>query len=339
MPTSLRSATARHRERCSGAATRRGPGQQFTLPDAPIAYDLDAAGSLGAEPARSASTAVRWDELPSLYGQGSAEVFAARLEPDGGLTVDLRRRSAGRAAADRPRQRDGDVPGRRRHAPARSSRARSTPARERPGREEGRGRRADERRRRPGRRAPICDARPRRALGPSGAPSRSRTSSISALAYPGVTHAAAWSGAGPPGCACGGSGLHLAFVRAGTAGPRAPQPAEVALLSSASSTRAATRRYRSASARRAHVAVVSSTVDLAADPRREVAGVVAAVAVRAARSPTARSGRSSARSASRSIAATSSPCSTRRPASSASEPDACPAPAASSAGAPRSGTS
>jgi hypothetical protein len=81
----------------------------------------------------------------------------ARRRPDGGL----RRRPAGRAAGDRPRQRDGFVPGRRRHGGrGRAGRDRQ-PARECPGREEGRGRGADERRRRPGRRAASADARPR----------------------------------------------------------------------------------------------------------------------------------------------------------------------------------
>ena len=51
-----------------------------------------------------------------------------------------------------------------------------------------------------------------------------------ALAYPGVTHAAAWDGAGPSSCACGGRGVHLAFVRAGADGPKPPSAGEIAAL-------------------------------------------------------------------------------------------------------------
>ena len=53
-----------------------------------------------------------------------------------------------------------------------------------------------------------------------------------ALGFPGVTHAAAWTGTGPPGCPCGRSGLHLGFLRAGTSGPRPPLATELTSLSS-----------------------------------------------------------------------------------------------------------
>ena len=180
---------------CSGAATRRRPAQRFTTPDAPIAYDLDAAGKPRAEHARSASTGVHWDEVPSLYGAGKRRGLRGPARARRRRDRRLRRRRAGRAADDRPRQRDGDLPRRRRHGGRGRARARSTtPARQRPRREEGRGRRADRGRRRPGRRAAICAGSRRRAPVPSAAPSRSRTSSTSRSAYPGVTHAAAWNG-------------------------------------------------------------------------------------------------------------------------------------------------
>ena len=85
-----------------------------------------------------------------------------------------------------------------------------------------RGRRADRGRRRPGRRAAAAAARARPGRGRSARAVSAEDLVDLALGYPGVTHAAAWSGAGPPGCACGGTGLHLAFVRDGTAGPRPP---------------------------------------------------------------------------------------------------------------------
>ena len=96
---------------------------------------------------------------------------------------------------------------------ARSARARSRPARQRARREEGRGRRPDERRRRPGRRAATCARSRPAARAPSGARSRSRTSSTSPR-LPGRDARRGLERVGTAGCACGGSGLHLAFLRA-----------------------------------------------------------------------------------------------------------------------------
>jgi hypothetical protein len=48
-----------------------------------------------------------------------------------------------------------------------------------------------------------------------------------ALTVPGTSHSAAWRGAGPPGCACGGTGLHLAFLRTTDTGARGPLAAEL----------------------------------------------------------------------------------------------------------------
>jgi len=48
-----------------------------------------------------------------------------------------------------------------------------------------------------------------------------------ALTVPGTSHSAAWRGAGPPGCSCGGIGLHLAFLRTTDTGARAPLAAEL----------------------------------------------------------------------------------------------------------------
>jgi hypothetical protein len=57
-----------------------------------------------------------------------------------------------------------------------------------------------------------------------------------ALTVPGTSHSVSWRGAGPPGCACGGSGLHVAVLRlaaSGTGAPpgvRAPSDAELRAL-------------------------------------------------------------------------------------------------------------
>ncbi len=202
----------------SGDATQAG--QRFTLPDAPIAYDLDAAGSL--VPTLSLRVdAVHWDEVPSLYGQGSAQVFAARLEPDGGLTAvfgDGRqgaRPATGRDNVTASYRVGGGTAGEVEPGAIDSllGSVRGVKKVEGAGPTSGGADQDDERR--------------LRTLVPARARAFARAVSIEDLvdlsvAYPGVTHAAAWSGAGPPGCSCGGSGLHLAFVRAGTAGPRAP---------------------------------------------------------------------------------------------------------------------
>ncbi|MGH8940295.1 MAG: hypothetical protein ACRDV2_13245, partial [Actinomycetes bacterium] len=68
----------------SGDATQAG--QRFTLPDAPIAYDVDAAGNLVPTLVVTVE-GLRWAQAPSLYGAGAAEVFVVGLAAEGGLTV------------------------------------------------------------------------------------------------------------------------------------------------------------------------------------------------------------------------------------------------------------
>jgi hypothetical protein len=56
-----------------------------------------------------------------------------------------------------------------------------------------------------------------------------------ALTVPGTSHSVSWRGAGPPGCACGGSGIHVAVLRlavssAGAPAVRVPSDAELAAL-------------------------------------------------------------------------------------------------------------
>ena len=94
--------------------------------------------------------------------------------------------------------------------------------------------------------------------------------------YPGVTHAAAWTGSGPPGCACGGSGLHLAFLRAGPAGPRAPDANEIGALASFLDARRDATVPLCACAAVLTDPAIRIDVALAVDPRRDVAEVVAA---------------------------------------------------------------
>lgn len=51
-----------------------------------------------------------------------------------------------------------------------------------------------------------------------------------AMTVPGTSHSVAWRGQGPPGCACHGSGLHVAVLRATAKGVRAPVAAELVAL-------------------------------------------------------------------------------------------------------------
>jgi hypothetical protein len=257
----------------SGDATRARP--RFPLPDAPIAYDLNAAGSL--VPSQELRVeGVRWDEVGTLYGRGPAEVFAVRLEQDGGLTVLF---GDGEQGASLPTGRNnvtsvyrvgGGLAGEVESGAIDSllGSVRGVKKVEGAGPTTG-GADAD-------------DERRLRSLVPARARAFGRAVSIEDLVdlsvgYPGVTHAAAWQGEGPPACSCGGSGLHLAFVRSGTTGPRVPEPAEVAPLGAFLDAR------RDATVPLCVCAAVLSdppvklSVELAVDPRRLTTDVVAAV--------------------------------------------------------------
>jgi predicted phage baseplate assembly protein len=95
------------------------------------------------------------------------------------------------------------------------------------------------------------------------------------LAFPGVSHAAAWHGVGPPGCACSAIGLHLAFLRASSAGPRPPLPAEVDSLSAYLDNRRDTTVALCVCG--GIVTTLTLTATLAVGGRRQLGAVVAAV--------------------------------------------------------------
>src|SRR5262249_18277326 len=70
----------------SGEASQ--PGQAFTTPDSPIAYDLDDTG----KPVPSMLLRVdglQWAEVPTLYGTGATDVFAVEREPNGAETLSF----------------------------------------------------------------------------------------------------------------------------------------------------------------------------------------------------------------------------------------------------------
>jgi hypothetical protein len=123
------------------------------------------------------------------------------------------------------------------------------------------------------------DERRLRTLAPARARAFGRAVSVEdlvdlSLGYPGVTHAAAWQGSGPPGCACGGSALHLAFVRDGTAGPRPPLSPEIdALAGFLDARRDATVPLCVCAGT---VTAIAITAVLAVDPRLDPTAVAAA---------------------------------------------------------------
>jgi hypothetical protein len=255
----------------SGDATR--PRQRFLLPDAPIAYEVDATGSLVPTQVLRVD-GLAWSEVPSLYGQDGAQVFAVQLEPDGGLTVEFgdgeqgARLPTGRNNVSSTYRVGGGTSGEVETGAIDSllGSVRGVKKVEGAGPTTGGADQDDESR--------------LRTLVPTRARAFGRAVSIEDLAdlslsYPGVTHAAAWNGGGPPGCACGASGVHLAFVRAGTAGPRPPEPSEVESLSSyLDARRDATVPLCVCAAVLTEPLVLEASV--AVDPRRLAADVVGA---------------------------------------------------------------
>jgi hypothetical protein len=256
----------------SGDATK--PGQQFTTPDAPIASDLDEGGNpMPSILLRVAG--VRWDEVPSLFAQGGAEVFATRLGSDGSETVDF---GDGSQGARLPTGR-GNVAATYRvgggTAGEVASGAIDTLLGSVRGVKKVRGAGPTE-----GGSDQDAESHLRR-LAPTRARAFGRAVSAEDLVdlsvgYPGISHAATWNGDGPPGCACGGSGLHLAFIRTGTAGPRPPLPPEIDSLSGYLDARRDATVPLCVCA--GFVTRPRLTAELALDPRRDPAVVSATVA-------------------------------------------------------------
>ena len=96
-----------------------------------------------------------------------------------------------------------------------------------------------------------------------------------ALTVPGTGHSAAWRGAGPPGCPCGGIGLHLAILRTTETGARPPLAAELLSMAGYLDARRDTSVGLCVCAGASSALPVTATI--ATDPRREPAAVVAAV--------------------------------------------------------------
>jgi hypothetical protein len=258
-----------------GSGDAAQAGQRFTTPDAPIASDLDALGT----PVPSMLVRVNgieWDETSSLFGAGDSEVFSVRLDAAGAETLEFgdglqgARLPTGRGNVTAVYRVGGGKTGEVESGAIETllGNVRGVKKVSGAGPTEGGSDQDDERR--------------LRRLAPTGARAFGRAVSAEdlvdlALGYPGVTHAAVWSGDGPAGCACGGRGLHLTFIRDSSAGPRAPLGDEIAALSGYLDAR------RDATVPLCVCAGVVTrpqlTADLAVDPRRAVADVTTEVSM------------------------------------------------------------
>jgi predicted phage baseplate assembly protein len=256
----------------SGDAARAG--QRMTSPDAPVAYDLDPAGT----PVPSQVLRVdglAWEERETLYGAGPAQAYAARLGPDGAVTavfgdgVQGARLPTGRGNVAATYRVGGGAAGEveSEAIDALLGSVRGVKAVRGAGPTAGGADQDDE--------ARVRALAPRRARAFGRAVSAQDLVDL-ALGYPGVSHAAAWHGAGPPDHACGRPGLHLAFARASSAGPREPLPEEVASLAAYLDAR------RDATVPLCVAAGVVTPLGIAAalavDPRRDPPAVAAAAA-------------------------------------------------------------
>jgi hypothetical protein len=96
-----------------------------------------------------------------------------------------------------------------------------------------------------------------------------------ALTVPGVSHAAAWRGAGPADCPCGGVGLHVASLRLTALGVRAPLAAELTSLAGFLDARRDTSIGLCVCA--GVPSGVAVTASVAVDPRRDASTVGSAV--------------------------------------------------------------
>ena len=96
-----------------------------------------------------------------------------------------------------------------------------------------------------------------------------------ALTVPGTSHSVSWRGAGPPGCPCGGSGIHVAVLRLAASGVRAPGDAELRALGGYLDAR------RDTTVAVCVCAALASPIEIGAlvavDPRRDSAAVLTAV--------------------------------------------------------------
>ncbi|MEU4998017.1 baseplate J/gp47 family protein [Streptomyces sp. NPDC021622] len=205
------------------------PGQELAVARPPVAHDVAADGGIVSS-LEVRVGGVRWRELPSLFGAGDAEAYVSLLDADGSVRVRFgdgtsgarlptgrgnvtsTHRTGGGTAGEVPSGAIDTLLGR---VPGVTGVRGAGPA-------SGGADQDDERR--------IARLAPGRARAFGRAVSRADLADL-ALAFPGVSHATGWRGAGPPGCACGGTGEHVAFLRLAADGrPKAPAEDELRAL-------------------------------------------------------------------------------------------------------------
>ncbi len=205
-----------------GSGDTTVPGQRLPLPDAPLAFD-DRDG----QPTSSLTVRVAgrgWEEVDTLYGAGAAEQYRVALDADGGATVVF---GDGEHGARLPTGED-NVTATYRRGGGLAGEVESGAIDSLVGSIRGVQRVAGAGPTTGG--AEHDDEHDLRRLVPTRARAFGRAISRDdlrdlALGYPGVSHAVTFRGAGPAGC--DGTGLHLAFLRRGSAGPRPPGAAEI----------------------------------------------------------------------------------------------------------------
>ncbi|HEV2890589.1 MAG TPA: hypothetical protein VGX28_09455 [Frankiaceae bacterium] len=212
----------------SGDAIRAG--QVMAVPKSPVAYDIGPDGT----PVSTLVVRVdglEWAERPSLYDAGPVDAYATTLDATGAVAVrfgdghDGNRLPTGRNNVTAAYRVGGGTAGEVESGAIDSlvGSIRGVRGVGGVGPTSGGADQDDEER--------LRGLAPARARAFGRAVSTGDLADL-ALAFPGVSHTAAWHGDGPPGCACGRSGLHVAFVRfAGAQGVRAPVPDEVTSLS------------------------------------------------------------------------------------------------------------
>ncbi|HET8606906.1 MAG TPA: hypothetical protein VFL66_07725 [Gaiellaceae bacterium] len=244
----------------SGDATR--PFQELALPKAPVAHDLAADGT----PVSSLSLrvdGVEWQEVATLYGQDDAQVYATTLAADGGETVRFgdgvhgARPTTGANNVAAVYRVGGGTEGEIGDGAITALLGQMRGVKKIAGGPTAGGAEQDDERR-------LRTLAPARARALGRIVSREDAVDL-ALAYPGVSHAAAWTAGGT---------VQLAFLRAGTSGPRAPVADEVRSLALyLADRRDTTFALRVVPAR---VTTVSAVATVALDPRFDRATVLAA---------------------------------------------------------------
>ena len=212
---------------------------------------------------------VRYDEVPSLYGRAASEqVYATRLAADGRLLVMFPAGAVIRGAVSAQWRAGGGLAGEIPSSDISTLLTSVTGVRKVAG---------------VGALTGAADQEdPLRMRRAAAARIRALDRAVAlgdlrdlALTVPGTTHSVVWRGTGPAGCPCGGSGLHVAVLRATARGVRPPIEAELVALSGYLDARRDTTIPLCACAAVASAVTVTATVVV--DVRRVPAAVQAAL--------------------------------------------------------------